>query len=118
MRRGAGQTARGRRALVIRMGALGDLALCEPVVRRLRGAATKVDMLTDERYVSWADAAMGADRVFGCTRGLRGVFAAAQCIRRGGYDLVVDLQGKLRTRLMVALAWPPIALTWRRRRGL
>lgn len=113
---------RSTRVLVIRISALGDLALCEPIVRLLKNGWSQVDILTDERYAKWAGKALGVDRAWGYARhgadgGWMGLMAVARRIRKEGYDLVVDLQGKLRTRLLAALLRVPMVLTWRRRRG-
>lgn len=73
------------RALVIRMSALGDVVLTEPVARALRSVYDQVDLVTDVRYVPMMTRA-GFDRVI------------APEEASTPYDLVVDLQGKLKTR--------------------
>lgn len=81
-----------KRALVIRVSALGDVILTEPVVRALKAThpGISVDLVTDQRYATLMRRA-GYDQVF--------AYEARQSLQ-GPYDLVVDLQGKLRTRVL------------------
>src|SRR5687768_14829417 len=83
---------RVRRALIIRVSALGDVVLTEPVARALRQAypGIAVDLATDTRYSELMGRA-GFDRVIAIDRRSK-----AEILER--YDVVVDLQGKLRTR--------------------
>lgn len=97
------------RILVIRLSALGDVVLVEPVVRALRSRlpGVQLDLVTDARYATWARRAMGFDHVVGYDRrgedaGWAGTSAVLGRLPAPRYDVVVDLQGKLRTR---ALAW-------------
>jgi ADP-heptose:LPS heptosyltransferase len=94
------------RGLVIRLSALGDVVLAEPVARAFRAAhpEASVDLLTDRRYVDLMQRA-SFDRVIGLDRhgehaGLSGLRAAAASLRDPSYDRVIDLQGKVRTRVL------------------
>jgi len=51
------------RVLVVRPGALGDLVLAEPAVRRLREAGACVSLAVSGRLVTFARACLGADEV-------------------------------------------------------
>ncbi len=92
-----------RRLLLVRTSALGDVLLVAPVADALRAAGTSVELLTDARLVPLV-AALGAfDRVHGldprgADAGLLGHVRRARAL--GAFDGVVDLQGKLRTRIV------------------
>lgn len=95
-----------KRILVIRLTALGDVVLAEPVARALKGrfSGVAVDLLTETRHAALMADASGFDAVIPYDR--RGADAGwggmGQVIARlsGPYDLIVDLQGKLRTRIL------------------
>ncbi len=97
------------RALVIRMSALGDVVLTEPVVRALRRAhpGIRVDLVTDQRYAALMERA-GYDRVIPIDKRRPQPIDAR-------YDLVVDLQGKLRTRALARRVDAARKLTLRKR---
>ena len=93
--------------LIVRLTALGDVVLTEPLARALRASlpGATVDLLTEARLVSLLQASRAYDQVIGWDRrgadaGIRGLFRVRS--RLGTYDLVIDLQNKLRTR---ALLW-------------
>jgi ADP-heptose:LPS heptosyltransferase len=97
------------RILLIRLTALGDVVLVEPLVRAIRARLTgaEVDLVTEARHARLIEEGAGFDRVIAYDRHGRdaGVLGLARVLGRigtGRYDAVVDLQGKLRTRL---LAW-------------
>lgn len=96
-----------KRALVIRVSALGDVILTEPVVRALRSAnpGIEVDLVTDRRYATLMRRA-GYDRVFPYEAGRP---------PEEPYDLVLDLQGKLRTRVLARRVEAKRRLTLRKR---
>lgn len=97
------------RILVIRLTALGDVVLVEPVLRALRSRFpnTAIDLLTEARFAALGATFFGADSVVGYDRhgADRGWPGMARVIRRlpaREYLAIVDLQNKIRTRL---LAW-------------
>lgn len=92
---------------MIRLTALGDVAITEPVVRALRAHApdVAVDFVTDRRYAGFVEKYLGVDRAIGYDRrgedaGMSGVARVADRIGSVHYDLILDLQGKLRTRAL------------------
>jgi len=96
------------RILVIRLTALGDVVLVEPVARALRQRfpGYAIDLVTDLKMVPLLTQAGVFDRVEGYDKkgADRGFFGPWRVRRRLAerYHAVIDLQGKLRTR---ALAW-------------
>ncbi|MCK6552838.1 glycosyltransferase family 9 protein [Myxococcota bacterium] len=94
--------------LVLRLTALGDVVLVEPILRALRAhfPGAVIDLVTEARYVAigrltGADAVVPWDRR-GEDAGLGGVARVLARLPRERYALVVDLQGKLRTRMLSA----------------
>jgi ADP-heptose:LPS heptosyltransferase len=98
-----------QRALIIRVSALGDVVLTEPVARALRAAhpGIAVDLATDLRYAELMGRA-GFDRVIPIDRG------SSRTID-GSYDVVIDLQGKLRTRALARRVRAEKRVTLRKR---
>ena len=94
--------------MLIRLTALGDVVLVEPVARALRQRFEGVEivLVTEARYAALCREGGAYDRVVGWDR--RGEDSGWSGITRvlgrldGRYDCVIDLQGKLRTRI---LAW-------------
>ncbi len=93
--------------LLIRLTALGDVVLIEPVVRALRAAfpGVRVDLVTEAHHAALMRDAGGLDAVVaydrrGADAGWRGPWRVAARLPSRRYDLVVDLQGKLRTRVL------------------
>lgn len=98
-----------QRFLVIRLTALGDVVLAEPVARTLRLAfpGAEVDLLTEARHAAAFRDRAGFDRVIGYDRrgehaGWRGMSRLIRSLPVPRYDVIVDLQGKLRTRVFAA----------------
>lgn len=113
------------RILVIRLTALGDVVLCEPVVRALRSRhpEAKIDVLTEARYAPLVRECFPVDHVIGWDR--RGEDRGAAGLKRvrarlpvQEYSTVIDLQGKLRTRAFSRLLDAQQKLVLRKRRGL
>ena len=120
MKSAAGLAVPPHRILVIRLTALGDVVLVEPVLRALRARwpRARIDLLTDAAYAGWARGALGADTVWAYDRQATGgalatLMGLGRRLRRERYQLVLDLQGKLRTRALAALIG---AATWTFRR--
>ena len=92
---------------MIRLTALGDVVLVEPVVRafRARFPGVKVDLITEAHHAPLMAARGGLDAVVaydrhGADAGWSGQGHVLDRLPTRRYDAVVDLQGKLRTRLL------------------
>ncbi len=88
----------------MRLTALGDVVLTEPVIRALRAGdpSAEIHYVTDHRYAPFVERYLGVDRAVGydrrgADRGMGGVDRVRARLDER-YDLVLDLQGKLRTR--------------------
>jgi lipopolysaccharide heptosyltransferase II len=95
------------RILVIRLTALGDVILVEPVIRALRARFPEraIDLLTEARFASLGPAFFGADQVIGWDRhgedrGLRGLSRVVERLPSRRYAAIVDLQNKVRSRML------------------
>jgi ADP-heptose:LPS heptosyltransferase len=83
------------RALVIRLTSLGDVVLTIPALRALHaGTGARVDLLTDPLYVPLLSRLPDLDAVHAFDAS---PLALARRLRPNRYDLVVDLQNKLRS---------------------
>ncbi|MBI4822327.1 MAG: glycosyltransferase family 9 protein [Deltaproteobacteria bacterium] len=109
------------RILVVRLTALGDVVLSTALVSVLRRTLPEahVELLTEARLVALFREASSFDRVIGYDRkgkhaGMAGV-ARVRSELDPRYDVVVDLQGKLRTRALVARLESPKKLTLTKR---
>lgn len=92
---------------MIRLTALGDVVLVEPVLRglKVRFPDAAIDLVTEARYASLAHHALPVDHVVGWDRrgedaGFAGVERVKARLPAQRYGLIVDLQGKLRTRTL------------------
>jgi ADP-heptose:LPS heptosyltransferase len=95
------------KVLVVKMSSLGDLFHALPAVRCLkRGLNATVDWVTQPEYVELVGSFADVRKVIAFPR--RGFFsgmkAFAAALRRERYDYVVDLQGLLKSAVVVALA--------------
>lgn len=95
------------RVVVIRLTALGDVVLVEPVARALKAAfpGVAVDLITDVRSAPALADRGSFDRVIaydrrGLHRGFRGMSQLIRSLPAIRYRAVIDLQGKLRTRIL------------------
>ncbi|MCB9549098.1 MAG: glycosyltransferase family 9 protein [Myxococcales bacterium] len=93
---------------VIRESALGDVILCEPVLRALadRDPGARVTLVTRPQY----------HPLFAAHPRLAGVLTPAEAWRVAPPDLAIDLQNRPRTRALAARAGR--RSHWRKRRGL
>ena len=110
--------------LLIRLTALGDVVLLEPVVRALRATfpGVAVDLVTEVRHSALMAERAGLDVVVpydrrGANAGWRGMGQVVDRLPAPRYDAVIDLQGKLRTRLL-ALRVPAARRVTLRKRSL
>ena len=98
-----------RRVLVVRLSALGDVLLATPAVRALARhfPAARIDWLVEESYLPLLEhsphARPVAYRKRGAHAGVRGLLSLRRALAAEGYDLVVDLQDKPKTRLFHGL---------------
>ena len=97
--------ADGRRILVIKLGALGDVVLSTPLLARIleAHAADEVTLLTAPGYV---DLLSGFSRLQLVAYRRRGSIEMLRVIRwllGQSFDVVYDLQGSLRSRIMTLL---------------
>ena len=90
------------RILVIRFSSMGDIVLTSPVTRRLRRICpdAEIDFLTRGEYAPLARALPGVSEVE-CLEPAAGLLRLVQRLRRRRYDLLIDLHGNMRSRLVV-----------------
>ena len=93
------------RALIVRLGSLGDVVHAIPAAAALRRAypAAQIDWVTHPTYLSLVGLVEGVDEVIGVdTRSWRpgvpgNVTGTLARLRRTAYDVVLDLQGLLKS---------------------
>jgi heptosyltransferase-1 len=93
------------RLLIVKLSSLGDLIHALPAVRDLRrGLNATVDWVTQSDYAALARCFSDVDEIITFPRQNFLVEAArfARPLRRSRYDLIVDLQGLLKSALLVA----------------
>jgi ADP-heptose:LPS heptosyltransferase len=102
--------------LVLRLSALGDVLLCTPVLEALRRffPAAELDFCTDVRYTALFEGHPALTHVIPYERGR--IRALACRLRQRRYDVVIDLQHKVRTGILARLARPQQRLTLVKRR--
>ncbi len=96
-----------KRLLVVKLSSLGDLFHALPAVHSLRlGLGARVDWVTQPEYVDLVRCFEGVDRVLSFPRQslVQDGRAFLQELRRTHYDLIVDLQGLLKSALVARLA--------------
>ena len=95
------------RILIIKMSSLGDLFHALPTVHALKcGLGAQVDWVVNDLYVELVRAFTDVDQViaFPRRRLAAGVRAFRRALREREYDLVVDLQGLLKSALVAKWA--------------
>ena len=95
------------RILVVKLSSLGDIAHALPAVRALKertGAA--IDWVVQPEYAALLARCPDVERtiVFPRRNFARGFFSFWRALRREKYDVVVDLQGLLKSALAARLA--------------
>ena len=96
-----------KRALVVRLGALGDIVHAIPAAAALRRAwpDARIDWLVSAKHAAILELVQGIDRRIlvndrgGASAGLS-VPAAIRELRRGAYDVAFDLQGLMKSALL------------------
>ncbi len=95
----------GTHILIIKLGALGDVALALPLIEQLvrhhRGA--RVTLLTSPEYGELAGSLPGLDVVTFARRGVIPMTRLLAWLLRQPFDVVYDLQGSSRSRIMTLL---------------
>ncbi|MBN1556610.1 MAG: glycosyltransferase family 9 protein, partial [Lentisphaerae bacterium] len=95
------------RILIVKLSSLGDLFHALPAVHALRtGTGAAVDWVVQREYADLAGCFRDVDRVIAFPRrGVRREGAAfLRALRAQRYDLVIDLQGLLKSALVTVLA--------------
>jgi len=95
----------GRRVLVIKLGALGDVVLSTPLLARILEAyaADKVTLLTEPAYVDLLSAFPRLHIVSYRRKGGIEMLRVMRWLLGQQFDVVYDLQGSLRSRIMTLL---------------
>ena len=94
------------RILIVRLGALGDIVHALPVASALRDAFpdARIDWVVDERHREVLDLVPVIDRriVFrsGSVPAWRGAVEVVRELRRGGYDVAIDVQGLVKSAFL------------------
>jgi ADP-heptose:LPS heptosyltransferase len=95
----------GRKILIIKLGALGDVALATPQLARLLDihTADSVTLLTAPDYRELLGGFHGLQLVSFKRKGLFSMLGLLHWLLRQQFDVVYDLQGSLRSRVMTLL---------------
>lgn len=103
--------------LIFRKSSLGDVLLTLPVIQALMNnfPAARIDYLTKTRYAPLVEYHPGVDHTltFDNSRTFRAVLKK---IRSAGYDLFIDLQANLQSRLIRAVVSPARTARYKKRR--
>jgi ADP-heptose:LPS heptosyltransferase len=99
------QVPQGRHVLVIKLGALGDVILALPHIERIleAHAADRVVLLTAPSFVELLAASPRLEVVAYPRRGTRAMSGVLSWLLRQSFDVVYDLQGSNRSRIMTRL---------------
>jgi ADP-heptose:LPS heptosyltransferase len=114
-------TARSRRLLIVLFGALGDVTRALPLLCRLRRGFP-------DWHLAWAVEPLAAPLldghpalderiVFQRSAGLRGFLSFVARVRRGRFDLVLDLGRLLKSGVTSASSGAPVRVGFHRRNG-
>lgn len=98
--------ARGRKILVIRFGALGDLVLATCVLEALASESppAEVHLLTKARFAPLFAGDARVARVIAHSDGIGGLLRSLRAARRERYDVVLDLHTTPRSRVIARAA--------------
>ena len=110
-----------QRILILRLSSLGDVVLASAVVGTLKEALpdTGLFFLTKEVYAPIYDEDPRIERVIvypSKRRGLQRFVGVVRDIRQIGFDLVIDLHGMPRSRVITRLSGAKRKVTWRKER--
>lgn len=97
--------ATGRHILIIKLGALGDVVLATPHIQRLlqAHAADRVTLLTAPDFRELLNGFHGLHVVTFKRKGLNSMLGLLRWLLAQHFDVVYDLQGSLRSRIMTLL---------------
>lgn len=92
--------------LIIKLGALGDVILATPHIRRIVEAhpETQVTLLTSPGYSCLVEGHSALRVVTFSRRGFAEMWRLLAWLRRSAFDVVYDLQGSLRSRIMTRVS--------------
>lgn len=92
--------------LIIRMSSLGDIILTTPVLRNLRShwPGARITMLVKPQFA----AAVRQNPFVSAVLPFTGFFSTLREIKRGRYDILLDLHANPRSRLLSALSGVPV----------
>jgi len=100
-----------KRILIIRLSSLGDILLATPVARalRIRFPSAEIDWLTESRFAALLTTNPDINRVIaydkqGADSGLPGLLRLGRKLKSAGYELILDLQHKVRSQALARLA--------------
>ncbi len=98
-----------RRVLIIKLGALGDIMIATPVIRRIQQAedAAALTILTGDRYAPIFRHWPGLTVQNLGPGGISGAWQLLRWLRGAGFDRVYDLQCNDRSRLLCAASGIP-----------
>jgi heptosyltransferase I len=101
--------AAGRRILIVRLGAMGDIIHTLPAVVSLKQAhpASRLTWVVESRWRPLLEGNPYIDRIMELRRGsITGLIETARELRSERYDFAVDFQGLLKSALTAACARP------------
>ena len=101
----ASAASRGRHILIIKLGALGDVVLATPLIAQLLDthATDHVTLLTAPGFRELVSGFRGLHVVTFERRGLISMLGLLRWLLGQSFDVVYDLQGSLRSRIMTLL---------------
>lgn len=88
------------RILIIRLSSLGDIVLTSLLARRLRARfpGAHISMLTESRFTEILDGFPTIDKIFSYSSSIPARKKTRRLLKRIGFDIVIDLQNKIKSR--------------------
>ena len=101
------------RILIIRFSSMGDIVLTSPVTQRLSKIypRAEIEFLTRAEYASIARALPGVTNVE-IFQPQKGLWQLVSNFRRRRYDLLIDLHGNIRSRLVALVSDAQYAVSY------
>src|SRR5215212_7116833 len=98
-----------RRILIIKPSSLGDVIHALPTLAALRDRfpSAHITWLVKRQWAGVLERAEGLDRIWPIEPGLKGWLRAVRPLRAAAFDLVIDLQGLLRSGVIARLTGCP-----------
>ncbi len=103
-------TDKAEKVLIIRMSSLGDLVHSLPALHALkRGINCEISFITNSEYADFVKCFSDVNRVISFNRKnfIRGLVELYHNIKKEHFDLVIDLQGLLKSAIILYLAVSP-----------